>query len=79
MKKLKNYQSIKNFHLVLGYYESIEAIADALGIKTPSIYDWYRKGYIPEKRAYQLESITKGKLKARKFLPSVLRKVHPKY
>lgn len=49
----------------LNYYHSIPELAMALGIKIPAVYQWRS---LPKARAYQLESITKGKLKAAKLL-----------
>jgi transcriptional repressor of cell division inhibition gene dicB len=44
------------------HYGSQQALADALGIKQPSIAGWGE--YPPDKRQLQLERLTKGKLKA---------------
>lgn len=46
----------------IAYYGGKTQLAAALGIKTPSIYDW--GDIVPEKRQYQLERLTNGALKA---------------
>lgn len=47
------------------HYGGQQPLADALGIKQPSVSEWGK--YVPELRAYQLEKITKGKLKAGEY------------
>jgi len=47
---------------VIEHFGSVKAVADALSIKAPSVSEW--KENIPLLRAYQLERITNGKLKA---------------
>lgn len=37
---------------------SQQALADALGIKSPSITDWHRRGKIPAERCLAIESLT---------------------
>ncbi|CTW80790.1 Cro/Cl family transcriptional regulator [Escherichia coli] len=46
---------------VINYFGGVCKIAEALGIKHPSVSEWPE--IIPEGRAYQLEKITNGKLK----------------
>lgn len=46
---------------VIKHFGSIKAVADALNIKAPSVSEW--RETIPKLRAYQIEKLTKGKLK----------------
>lgn len=39
-------------------------IARVLGIGSPSVCEWFEKGFIPEVRQYQLQIASRGKLKA---------------
>ncbi|WP_038153445.1 Cro/CI family transcriptional regulator [Trabulsiella guamensis] len=48
---------------VISFFGGVSKVADALGIKHPSVSEW--REVIPECRAYQLEKITSGKLKFR--------------
>lgn len=50
------------FDEVAEYFGSIKGLAEALGITTQAIYQW--GGIIPAVRQYQIQVITKGKLKA---------------
>lgn len=47
---------------VLAHFKTQQAIAEALGIKQPSVADW--KEFPPDRRQFQLERITNGALKA---------------
>jgi predicted transcriptional regulator len=49
---------------VLAHFESQSDIADTLGITRQSVSDWFTSGVVPELRQFQLELITRGKLKA---------------
>ncbi|CAI0790238.1 Cro/CI family transcriptional regulator [Serratia liquefaciens] len=46
---------------VISYFGGVVKTAEALGLKHPSVSGWPE--IIPEGRAYQIENITKGKLK----------------
>lgn len=46
---------------VISYFGGVVKTAEALGLKHPSVSGW--PDIIPEGRAYQIEKITKGKLK----------------
>ncbi|MCA3065447.1 MAG: helix-turn-helix domain-containing protein [Rhodocyclaceae bacterium] len=46
----------------ISHFGTKAALADALGIKPPSIYDWGDE--VPIGRQFQLELITEGALKA---------------
>jgi transcriptional repressor of cell division inhibition gene dicB len=48
--------------LAVDYFGTKAAIADALGIKRSAVSQWGKT--IPQGRAYQLEVLTGGKLKA---------------
>lgn len=51
------------------YFGSVRALADALGIKAvQSVYEWPEDG-IPEGRQFQIQVLTKGKLKASEQKP----------
>jgi hypothetical protein len=47
------------------YYGSYYAAAIAIGITQQSITHWIRNGSIPIKRQFQIQKLTKGKLKAK--------------
>lgn len=49
---------------VINHFGSVKAVADALGITVQSVYEWPED--IPLGRQYQIELLTKGKLKAAK-------------
>ena len=44
------------------YFGSVGALADVLKISRPAIYQWGE--YVPNGRAYQIEVISHGELKA---------------
>lgn len=46
---------------VLGHFGTQQAVADALGISAAAVSKW--SDPIPKWRAYQIEKITRGKLK----------------
>lgn len=48
---------------VIKHFGSQYAVAEALGIKQPSVAGW-KKPYPPELRQLQIEAVTGGKLKA---------------
>lgn len=50
---------------VIKYYGTQQKAAEALGCKQPSISEWVKSGEVPKLRQYQIEKITKGKLKCR--------------
>jgi DNA-binding transcriptional regulator YdaS (Cro superfamily) len=45
-------------------YVTQESLAEALGLKQPSINRWVKTGEIPYLRQLQLESLSGGRLKA---------------
>lgn len=48
----------------IAHFGSVRALADALGFRAvQSVYDWPEDG-IPEARQYQIQVLTKGRLKA---------------
>lgn len=49
---------------VINHFGSVKGVADALGITVQSVYEWPED--IPLGRQYQIELLTKGKLKAAK-------------
>ena len=51
---------------VINFFGGICKTADALGIKHPSVSGW--GAIIPKGRAYEIERITKGKLKYNSIL-----------
>ncbi len=61
MKKEWNKESIK----AVKFFGSLYAMAKALGIKPNGIYQWQK---IPELRAYQIESLSKGKISAKRII-----------
>ena len=50
---------------VLEFFGNASKAAKALGISIAAISQWGEE--VPELRAFQIEKITKGKLKAKKF------------
>lgn len=49
---------------VIEYFGSQVSAAKALKVKQPSIAVWLKTGVVPELRQYQIEKLTRGKLKA---------------
>lgn len=49
---------------LLSFFGSKAEIARALGVKPPSVGEWFDSGEIPEVRQYQAEVATAGKLRA---------------
>lgn len=47
---------------VLAHFKTQSAVADALGIKQPSVADWGE--FPPDARQIQIEKVTKGALQA---------------
>jgi len=50
------------FEDVLKFYGSVKAIAETLGIRTQSIYQWKKTGYVTEKSALRLIMLSSGKI-----------------
>lgn len=48
---------------LIDLYGTQKAVAKALGVSAVSVHKWVKAGVIPELRQYQIEKITKGKLK----------------
>lgn len=48
---------------VVEFFETQEKAALALGVTQQAISAWLKRGEIPELRKYQIEKITKGKIK----------------
>jgi len=46
----------------IAHFKSPSKLAEALGIKAPSVYSWGK--HVPKQRQYELERITNGALKA---------------
>ena len=51
---------------VIEHFETQENTAKALGVTQQSIAAWVKCGKVPELRKYQIEKVTKGKLKCTK-------------
>ncbi len=49
---------------LLTIYETQQDVAKSLNISPPSVNRWFMTGHIPLLRQYQIECLTKGKLKA---------------
>lgn len=49
---------------VIEHFGSQTATAKALGVSVPSVWAWVSSKKVPQLRQYQIEKITKGKLKA---------------
>lgn len=49
---------------VLNYYGGVVATAKALGIRSPSVSEWVRRGYVPQGRQWEIQAKTAGKLQA---------------
>lgn len=50
---------------VIEYYDTQEKAAKALDVTQQAIARWVASGSVPELRQYQIEKITKGKLKCK--------------
>ncbi len=62
---MKITKKIHNFDKVIAYFGSVINVAEVLKISRFAIYQWKK---IPTGRAYQIEHLTRGKLKAKMFL-----------
>lgn len=51
---------------LLTEWPSQAEIARVLGVKPPSVAEWFENGEVPEGRQYQVELATHGRLKADK-------------
>lgn len=71
----KRVRKIKHLNLLLDYFGSIINLANHLRINRNAIYQWKK---IPEKRAYQIEIITEGKIKACFLSRSANKNIHHK-
>jgi DNA-binding transcriptional regulator YdaS (Cro superfamily) len=49
---------------VIKYFGSQVAVADALGVRQPTISNWRTRGRIPNLQQLRLEHITDGELRA---------------
>lgn len=49
---------------VISHFDGIPATARALGVSYQAVREWKQQGRIPVTRRYQIEVVTKGKLKA---------------
>lgn len=61
MKKNIKIHDKKSIQLVINYFGGVPKTAKALGITRAAIHMWQ---YVPILRAYQIESLTHGKIKA---------------
>ena len=48
---------------VIEFFGTQEKTAKALGMAQPNISKWVKSGEVPKLRQYQIEKVTKGKLK----------------
>lgn len=53
---------------VVKYYGTMYKFSKKTGMSATSIFNWKKKGYIPELSQYKLEFLTNGALKADKAL-----------
>lgn len=60
---------------VIALFGTQQAIAAVLGVSQPTVSDWKAVGF-PYIRQIQLERITKGRLKAGKFIPPKNRRMN---
>ncbi len=60
MKKLEKKKVLRFFQRKFGYYGHIKAIAQAAGVKPPTVYKWAR--YVPDDKAEKLIAASGGKL-----------------
>jgi DNA-binding transcriptional regulator YdaS (Cro superfamily) len=54
--------------VLIDYFGGTGAVAAALGIRSQAVSRWIREKSVPEARAYQVEVLTRGKLKAANLL-----------
>ena len=52
-------------HEVIKYFGGVGATARALKIESPSVSEWLRRRKVPLLRQFQIEHISKGKLKVK--------------
>lgn len=57
---------MKTLKDVEDYFGGVPALAKALNIKPQSIYQW--SGVVPRARAFELEHITNGEIKANELI-----------
>lgn len=50
---------------VIEYFETQEKTAKALGVTQQSVAAWVKFGEVPKLRQYQIEKVTKGKLRVK--------------
>ena len=58
-----NLTPMKVENLIPKHFASASALADALGITRSAVSQWREKGVVPVVRQYQIEVVTKGKVK----------------
>lgn len=63
----------KGLQKAIEHFGGVAGLAEALGIKRQAVYMW--AGQIPQARAYQIESITKGQLTAAELLASKAKRI----
>lgn len=56
------------FETVVAHFGGIKNLAQKLGLTRHAIYMW--RGRIPRSRAYEIQALTKGKIKAEDILKS---------
>ena len=58
----------KEFDKAVSYFGTLYKLAQALGLNMSSIYKWTK---VPARRCYELENLTKGKIKKEKLRPDL--------
>ena len=54
-----------DFNDLKRHFGSIAKAADAIGVHRQAIYEWKKRGGIPEGQQYKIQVLTSGALKAR--------------
>jgi DNA-binding transcriptional regulator YdaS (Cro superfamily) len=60
---------MKALDRAIDHFGSQQALADALGIKSPSISEWRRNGEVPVDRCRDIERVTEGKVTRAELRP----------
>jgi DNA-binding transcriptional regulator YdaS (Cro superfamily) len=63
--------SIEALDRAIAIFETQEAFAAALDIKSPSISEWRRRGKVPHERCSDIERITNGAVKRGDLRPDI--------
>lgn len=60
---------MNKFTVIIEHFGGVQATASALGIDRQAVYKWKWNNAIPRLRAFEIERLTNGKLKADDLSP----------